>query len=306
MTIIEHSPSPSGVETSVPGALVVGVGTSPTAGRAVARAAELAAAAGVGLHLTMSVDDATVVPPAVPFGAAGVVAPVSEAVAECERFVAGVRDELGLDRATSGVAPGGVVDVVCAAAAARPGATVVVGNRRVQGATRILGSVATGVVRRAPGDVLVVQSTRSSVDDGPVVVGVDRSPASRTAAARAAAWASVLGVRLHVVMCADRTQTVELTVGADRFHTDWVAEAHQALTDLVRSLDHDDVVGTIGAGRPSRALASTAAECGARMIVVGNRRVRGASRVLGSVATDVLRHAGCDVLVVDSVDRVDS
>jgi CRP-like cAMP-binding protein len=35
----------------------------------------------------------------------------------------------------------------------------------------------------------------------------------------------------------------------------------------------------------------------ATMIVVGNRRVQGAKRLLGSIASDVLHHASCDVLV---------
>ena len=34
------------------------------------------------------------------------------------------------------------------------------------------------------------------------------------------------------------------------------------------------------------------------MIIVGNRRVQGAARILGSIATDVLHIAPCNVLVV--------
>jgi nucleotide-binding universal stress UspA family protein len=36
------------------------------------------------------------------------------------------------------------------------------------------------------------------------------------------------------------------------------------------------------------------------MIVVGNRRVQGISRVLGAIATDVARRASCDVLISDT------
>jgi nucleotide-binding universal stress UspA family protein len=39
---------------------------------------------------------------------------------------------------------------------------------------------------------------------------------------------------------------------------------------------------------------------GARIIVVGNRRVQGASRVLGSIASDVAKQAPCDVLIVNT------
>jgi nucleotide-binding universal stress UspA family protein len=38
----------------------------------------------------------------------------------------------------------------------------------------------------------------------------------------------------------------------------------------------------------------------ARTIVVGNRRVQGISRVLGSVASDVTRQAPCAVLIANT------
>ena len=38
----------------------------------------------------------------------------------------------------------------------------------------------------------------------------------------------------------------------------------------------------------------------ADVIVVGNKRVKGASRVLGSVAKQVLHHADCHVLITDT------
>jgi nucleotide-binding universal stress UspA family protein len=38
----------------------------------------------------------------------------------------------------------------------------------------------------------------------------------------------------------------------------------------------------------------------ARMIVVGNRRVQGAARVLGSIASDVAKHAPCDVYIANT------
>ena len=37
------------------------------------------------------------------------------------------------------------------------------------------------------------------------------------------------------------------------------------------------------------------------MIVVGNRRVQGAGRILGSVAAHVTKNANCDVLVANTV-----
>ncbi len=54
-------------------------------------------------------------------------------------------------------------------------------------------------------------------------------------------------------------------------------------------------------GKPADALVHVAKEIGADLIVVGNRRVQGISRLLGSVATDVAHHAPCDVYIVKTV-----
>jgi nucleotide-binding universal stress UspA family protein len=50
-------------------------------------------------------------------------------------------------------------------------------------------------------------------------------------------------------------------------------------------------------GDPATVLCEEAQRLNARMIVVGNRRVQSAARVLGAIATDVARHAHCDVLI---------
>ena len=41
----------------------------------------------------------------------------------------------------------------------------------------------------------------------------------------------------------------------------------------------------------------------ARMIVVGNRRVQGASQAFGSIGADVTKHATCDVLIANTTAR---
>jgi nucleotide-binding universal stress UspA family protein len=51
-------------------------------------------------------------------------------------------------------------------------------------------------------------------------------------------------------------------------------------------------------GEPADALVQIADEQGAQMIVVGNRGMTGAGRVLGSVPNRVSHHAHCDVLIV--------
>jgi nucleotide-binding universal stress UspA family protein len=50
-------------------------------------------------------------------------------------------------------------------------------------------------------------------------------------------------------------------------------------------------------GDAAKAVTAEAARIGADLIVVGNRRVAGVSRVLGAVALDIVRHAPCSVYI---------
>jgi nucleotide-binding universal stress UspA family protein len=133
-----------------------------------------------------------------------------------------------------------------------------------------------------------------------IVVGIDRSETSAHAASVAAEMAQALGVNLHLVTCADKSRSVNLKVGSDQFHTDWLAEADQFLKDAAHRLGSDQVTHAVGSGNPAAFLCDEARRVEARMLVVGNRRVQGVSRVLGSVAGDVLKNADCDVLIVNT------
>ena len=133
-----------------------------------------------------------------------------------------------------------------------------------------------------------------------IIVGIDRSETAAHAASVAAEMAKALGVNLHLVTCADKSRSVDLKVGGDRFHSDWFGEADQFLRDAARRLDCDQVTHAVGSGNPADFLCDEARRLDARTLVVGNRRVQGVSRVLGSVAGDVLKHADCDVLIVNT------
>ena len=58
----------------------------------------------------------------------------------------------------------------------------------------------------------------------------------------------------------------------------------------------------LDAGRPADALIREAISKEARVIVVGNRRMRGIGRVLGSVANSVAHNAPCDVYIANTYD----
>jgi nucleotide-binding universal stress UspA family protein len=133
-----------------------------------------------------------------------------------------------------------------------------------------------------------------------IIVGVDHSETARTAAERAAELAAAYRTNLHVVMCVDRGPTHDLTIGSDRFHTNWLSDAETFLADVTRTLPHDQVTHTVGLGDPAKMLCEEASRLDARAIVVGNRRVQGMTRVLGSVAGNVTRRAPCDVVVANT------
>jgi nucleotide-binding universal stress UspA family protein len=135
-----------------------------------------------------------------------------------------------------------------------------------------------------------------------IVVGVDRSATARVAAETAATLAALCGDNLHIVMCVKRASGEEV-VGNDVFRVDSVADAEGFLHDLRRMLPHGQVSSTVAFGDPATAICEEAVRLDARMIVVGNRRVQGASRILGSVAADITRQAPCDVLIANTAGR---
>ena len=133
-----------------------------------------------------------------------------------------------------------------------------------------------------------------------VVVGVDRSETAHRAAVKAAAMAKAFGANLHIITSAEPTPDMDVGIGSDRVHVDWVSEAEQFLVGLSQTLDHDKITTSVTSGDPASALCDEAKRVSASVIVVGNRRVQGVSRILGSVASDVLKKAHCDVLVANT------
>jgi nucleotide-binding universal stress UspA family protein len=140
-----------------------------------------------------------------------------------------------------------------------------------------------------------------------IIVGVDHSETARRAAFAAAKIAASCCSPLHVVMAVSRSKSAELSVGAsDRWHLDWLSSAEQFLDALVGELPTSPITRSVSLHDPATALCEEAERLQASMIVVGNRRVQGASRLLGAVATDVARRAPCDVLIANTTsDRPD-
>jgi nucleotide-binding universal stress UspA family protein len=135
--------------------------------------------------------------------------------------------------------------------------------------------------------------------DGPIVVGVDETDTARRAAFRAAELATALAAPLHLVMAASSGRSGAVNVGVG-LHVDWVSAAEQFLDALIGELPTPEITRSIVLQDPATAICGEAERLHAQMIVVGNRRVQGISRVLGAIATDVARRAPCDVLISDT------
>jgi nucleotide-binding universal stress UspA family protein len=122
---------------------------------------------------------------------------------------------------------------------------------------------------------------------GPIVVGTDGSERAERAVDRAGELAKLLGVTIHVM--SGHSDERGARSEAERY----LNQAHERLVRTgVDSETH------LWSGEPVEGLLAIAEEQDAQMIVVGNRGMTGARRVLGSVPNRVSHRARCDVLIV--------
>jgi nucleotide-binding universal stress UspA family protein len=135
-----------------------------------------------------------------------------------------------------------------------------------------------------------------------IVVGISDAPTSHIAARTAVDLATIAGARVHFVTAVEKATQEVVGVATDRFVFDSLDLARESIERVVRSLD-PGVEYTVSAveGFPARALINVATEVNADLIVVGNVRMQGISRVLGSVGNEVLHNAPCNVLIVKTV-----
>jgi nucleotide-binding universal stress UspA family protein len=135
-----------------------------------------------------------------------------------------------------------------------------------------------------------------------IIVGVDGSESASRAAQAAADLAHKTGSRLHVVTAYGNARAEAALKDSA---SDWQALAAQAAADTAASSarrlaqEFPGVTITSGSahGKPHTVLVEEAERVGADLIVVGNRRVQGVQRVLGSIASAVAHRAHCDVYI---------
>ncbi len=133
-----------------------------------------------------------------------------------------------------------------------------------------------------------------------IIVGVDGSETAGKAAEAAAEMANVYNRPLHIVMSMTRTTSQEVHGGgSESWHVDSVGVAEDLLKALAGKLKvTTPVTHAVVMKDPASALCEEATRLEASTIVVGNKRVQGAARVLGSIAGDVAKRAPCNVLIV--------
>jgi nucleotide-binding universal stress UspA family protein len=117
---------------------------------------------------------------------------------------------------------------------------------------------------------------------GIIVVGVDGSETALRAAHTARDLAASVGATLHVVSAFDSDRTQVFASGGDKWIVSDAGNAEEVARTVAEGLRRPDTNVTYAA---------------ARGIVVGNRRMHGIGRVLGSVANSVAHNAPCDVYI---------
>ncbi|HET7139253.1 MAG TPA: universal stress protein [Arthrobacter sp.] len=138
---------------------------------------------------------------------------------------------------------------------------------------------------------------------GIIVVGVDGSGTAKKAAESARDLAAAVGASLHVVSAFDSDRTEIFGSGSDQWIVSDADGAENIAKTVAEALSGSvKVTYSAARGKPADALIKEAERLDATMIVVGNRRMRGIGRVLGSVANSVAHNAPCDVYIANTYD----
>ena len=135
-----------------------------------------------------------------------------------------------------------------------------------------------------------------------IIVGVDDSATARTTAKRAAVLAANAGKPLHIVMAVPSRQSIGvLRSRSQHWQLDSISMADATLRALAGAIHASTpVTHTVIIGKPAKALCDEAVRLNASIIAIGSKRGHGVTRARGSIASDVAKHAPCDVLIVQT------
>jgi nucleotide-binding universal stress UspA family protein len=126
---------------------------------------------------------------------------------------------------------------------------------------------------------------------GRIVVGVAKTDSAKRAVDVAVDLAQRYHADLHLVMAFDRSAAARDSAGRQ--------QAEAFLTSLEAAAPVPVQLHAIP-GDPADTVLMVAEEVRADLVVVGNRGMRGARRVLGSVPNTIAHSAPCSVLIADT------
>jgi nucleotide-binding universal stress UspA family protein len=124
-----------------------------------------------------------------------------------------------------------------------------------------------------------------------IVVGVAQLDTAKQAARSAIDLATKLGAEVHLVTAFSGRDTGP--AGTERKHAEGFLDSI-ALSSAVPIRTH------ALPGDPAAAILRVASEVDADLIVVGNKGMHGASRILGSVPNNIAHKTNCSILIVST------
>ena len=128
-----------------------------------------------------------------------------------------------------------------------------------------------------------------------IVVGAAETDAARKAIDTAISLARTEGAELHFVLAFDPYRDrIDPQTKPGSAHADQFLESLAASASDLTTRTHPV------AGDPADAILRVARDVDADLIVVGNKGMQGAARVLGSVTNTISHHAHCSVLIVST------
>jgi nucleotide-binding universal stress UspA family protein len=132
-----------------------------------------------------------------------------------------------------------------------------------------------------------------------VAVGTDGSTTADEAVKEAAEVARRFGAKLVLLSAFSRADAAP---ASDDIELQWASNPSARVKSMLERTEAElrssgvECETRIDAGDPSEVLVRLAADCGADLLVIGNKGMR--RRVLGSVPNSVTHKADCSVLVV--------
>ncbi|MDJ0396481.1 universal stress protein [Rhodococcus sp. G-MC3] len=281
--------------------VVVGVDGSAGAEAAALWAADIAQSSGSPLHLVCAVEESYfyMAEPAMVVSVDILDHYRAQAHDMVEKLAARITDKFPEAQISKSVDTGSVADVLVGYTHTSRMAVIGASGSGIIGSV-LLGSIAQRVLENATCPV-VVWREGASAGDGPIVVGIDGSPASSVAVAEAFDMASTLGKALIAVHTWNtRTQsggvTIPLLIDWSAVKTGEAVLLSESLAGWSEKYPNVPVSHVVREGNSAHALVEQSAT--AQLIVVGSRG-RGAvsSALLGSTSSNLAHHAHCPVMI---------